>query len=160
MSSGAERLQSPFYLKNTSQNTATNGSIQIGMYQDNSTFENLTRKVMNLEYVELQRKIFNKLGYFGITTTKIIRHVSCTEQSYKLTSNTVCALLIYIVLHINVTIKGIFLCFVIMEYFGPVVFLDKIASLDFVLCIGLVGIGASMLLSRYPFYGKKNFTDY
>ncbi len=160
MSSGNERERSPFYMKNGFQNTSpftsSNGNHgnNLGAHQDNSTFESLPAKHKNVEFVEFQRKLFNRLGYFGINTTRIIQHTSYTSQSYLLTKNTVCALLMYTVLHVNVTIKGIFLVFVLMEYFGPVEFLDKIASLDFILCICLVGIGASMLLFRYPFYGK------
>ncbi len=152
MFSASEHKRSPFSSDKSFQNIhpfSTNDDSQItpiNSYKNDSTYESLHVKSKNLEFVEFQRKLFNQLGYFGTTTTRIIRLDSYAGLNYSLNSNTVFALLIYTILLINAIIKGIFLAFVITEYFGPVEFLDKIASLDFILCICLVGIGASMLL--------------
>lgn len=156
-SAGGRRGQSPFSRQNTHIFT-TNGSShndkRLPDSEKRSNFQSRPAANKNLEYVGFQRKILSRLGYFGISTTRIMEFGSYTGQNYHLSSNTAFGIFMYTVLHINVTIKAIFLAFLVMDYFGPIEFLDKIASLDYILCTGLVVIGAWMFLLRYPYYGK------
>lgn len=158
MPSAGDSRRSPFSHRNNLQNRAfssrglSSPALQPAPQSNFSTQRTAASK--NLEYVGFQRKVLSKLGYFGISTARIQEYGSYTGQHYELTGNTTVGILMYFILHVNVSIKAVFLAFLVTDYFGPIEFLDKIASLDYILCTGLVVIGAWMFLFRYPFYGK------
>lgn len=158
MPSAGGRKKSPFSHQSTHIFATTGSSHHDKRLPESesrrSHFQSRPAANRSLEYVGFQRKILSKLGYFGISTTRIIEFGSYTGQHYQLTGNTALGMFMYIILHINVTIKAIFLAFLVMGYFGQVEFLDQIASLDYILCTGLVVIGAWMFLLRYPYYGE------
>lgn len=102
------------------------------------------------EFVQFQRTIANKLGHFAITLTSFNKD-SFGNYSIKKTST---------FLHIwfwgfviNNFIKAIFLCFLVIEYFGPIGLLDKIAALDYILCFTLGALGTLIWGYTYPLHG-------
>lgn len=113
-----------------------------------------TPTVTNTEFANYQRSILNRLGYFGISFTRIIARDSPSSVQHALTSITGFGHLICCILYLNTFVKSIFLAFLVMDYFGPVVFLDKIAALDYILCFGLVVLAVLIWFKRYPLYGK------
>lgn len=144
------KLQGPFNISPHLQETNLSNTAETG-------FSTKLHQSRNYEFVSYQRNILKYLGYFGISTARILKNTTIAAghsgQYYTLTSNTLLGTFMYGILHINVTIKAIFLGFLVSGYFGPVDFLDQIASLDYILCSGLVVIGAFVFLLRYPFYG-------
>ncbi|CAL8142555.1 unnamed protein product [Orchesella dallaii] len=101
------------------------------------------------EFATYEREVANNLGYFAISKTRFIK---TNSQEYLITSTSPLALLIYWAFYCNTFIKAIFLAFLVADYFGPVVFLDKIAALDYILCVGIVLCGLSVWYLRYPLH--------
>ncbi len=103
-----------------------------------------------LEFSRYEREVANKLGYFAITLTGFYRD---PFGNYRLKSTAPIAQLIFWGCYLNTFIKAVFLCFLVTDYFGPVVFLDKIAALDYILCVGIAVCGTLVWGKRYPLHG-------
>lgn len=110
----------------------------------------------NEEFAKYQRSVLNNLAYFAGTTTRISKRSSSKDGTgaYYLTNNTMFGVLLYWAYHINALIKAVFLAFLMTDYFGPVMFFDKIAAVDYILCFWLVVIALFIWFKRYPFYGN------
>jgi len=111
----------------------------------------------NREFSLFQRKVLTRLSLFAVSRAQI-RKVDAISSSlpeqYSISSISTISNTIYWLLHVNTGIKAVFLAFLVVDYFGPVVFLDKIAALDYILCIALVVISGCIWFLRYSFYGK------
>lgn len=121
-----------------------------------------TETALKSGFETYQRKIVNNLGYFAMARTRVGIRLKTTElkntgkqakEEFYLESTSVVAQLIYWFFYTNTSIKAIFLAFLITGYFGPVEFLDKIAALDYILCVGIVTFGSCIWFKRYPLYG-------
>ncbi len=114
------------------------------------------------EFAKYQRTILNNLAYFAGTTTRILKRSSSKNGigAYYLTNNTLFGALLYWAYHINALIKAVFLVFLMTNYFGPVMFFDKIAAVDYILCFGLMVIAFFIWSKRYPFYGNSTVQIY
>lgn len=110
---------------------------------------------------EYQQKIVNKMGFFAMTRSRIGGGNGKVNGDYFLESTPVPAQFIYWMFYINTTIKAVFLVFLVADYFGPVLFLDKIAALDYILCVGIVTLGSCIWFPRYPLHGRDSgiFSD-
>lgn len=102
------------------------------------------------EFSRYEREVANNLGYFAITLTGFSRGPFGT---YRLKSTAYIAQLIFWGCYLNTFIKAVFLCFLVTDYFGRVVFLDKIAALDYILCVGIAVCGTLVWGMRYPLHG-------
>lgn len=110
-------------------------------------------KPRNFEYVAYQRTLLNRVCNVGITPVKVLENGSrpSGEKQYRLERLSLFEALLWLVLHVNVLIKTVFLVFVVVDYFGPVEFLDKVATLDYFLCSGQVVI-LVIVMKKYPLY--------
>ncbi len=77
--------------------------------------------------------------------------------NYSLKSTTPLAQFTFWGCTVNVLIKFAVLGFLVIGYFGPLEFLDKIAPLDYILCASIPLIGTSIFGFRYPLHGKPLF---
>jgi len=106
------------------------------------------------EFCSYQRKIIGKTPYLAVNRFQIVKLNSKFTTRYYLDSIPTIGNLMYWILTVNSGIKSVFLAFLALEYFGPVEFVDKIAVLDYVLCVALTCLSWSIYFNKYPFYGK------
>ncbi|CAL8142560.1 unnamed protein product [Orchesella dallaii] len=105
---------------------------------------------IKIDFTEYQRKILGNLGYYGLAQTRIDKKQR--KNDYFLRSTYTLPKILYWCYYANTLLKAIFLAFLILDYFGPVVFLDKIAALDYILCVGIVTLGSCIWFLRYPLF--------
>ncbi|CAL8142557.1 unnamed protein product [Orchesella dallaii] len=130
--------------------------IKNAFLNDFDTNNKSTRR--NSEFTSYQRKVLNRLSHFGVSRALILKLASNSSRSsgssekYSIENIPTICNAVYWILRVNAGIKAVFLAFLVMDYFGPVVFFDKIAALDFILCIALIVLADSIWSLRYPFY--------
>ncbi|CAL8076341.1 unnamed protein product [Orchesella dallaii] len=102
-----------------------------------------------MDFSEFQWETLNYLAYFATTTNQIEKLKS---GKYVPKSIPELALWFYRISIVNAMVKTVFIALLVTDYYGPILFEDKIVALDYLLIICLVTITWSMYFNRYPLY--------
>lgn len=128
----------------------TLGVVISGMTIDKFDRDKLARRTAT-EFSKYERKIATRLGNFAVTPTTFKKD---NMGNYSLQRTSLVAQFLYWGAAVNTLIKFGFLCVLISGYLGSIPFLDKIAALDYFLCVGIATFGGFIWGSRYPIHGK------